>query len=46
MTILASMLLAFAVASFLSAPRAPMYANPYTSFNPRAMEAGAKGGGG
>ena len=42
MTILASMLLAFAVASFLSAPRAPMYANPYTSFNPRAMEATQK----
>ena len=43
MTILASMLLAFAVASFLSAPRAPMYANPYTS---QSHGSGAKGGGG
>lgn len=39
MIMLASVLFSFAVASMLSAPRVSMYSGPYSSFNPRAMEA-------
>lgn len=38
LTILASVLVAFAIASIVSTPKA-MYASPYSSFNPRAMDA-------
>ena len=41
MTILTSILLAFAVASIVSAPKS-MYMNPYFTFNTRAMETAQK----
>ena len=41
MTILTSILFAFAVASIASEPK-PMYMTPYSTFNPRAMETAQK----
>ena len=41
MTILTSILFAFAVASIASEPQ-PMYMTPYSTFNPRAMETAQK----